>query len=68
MGKLVTVDSDDLEAMLMAKAAIKGVESALAVAKNDVFVQRVAPRFAAAHDEIARQWRRDNLPKGRKIS
>lgn len=58
MGKPVTVDSDDLEAVLFTTAAIKSIEAVLSQRRDDVQVKQAAPQLAAAHDRIATAWRR----------
>lgn len=57
MGTAVTVDSDDLEALLFATAAIKGVEQALKIASDDPFADSSKARLTQAHDRIANAWR-----------
>jgi hypothetical protein len=53
----VTVDSDDLEALLFCTAAIKSVEAALKAQSNDPLYEQAKPRLTAAHDRIANLWR-----------
>lgn len=57
MGIPVTVDSDDLEILLFATAAIKGVEYALKAQKNDPLYEQEKPKLTAAHDRMANLWR-----------
>lgn len=57
MGVPVTVDSDDLQALLFTNAAIKSIEHALKAQKEDPLFEQAAPRFTAASDNIARAWR-----------
>jgi hypothetical protein len=57
MGVPVTVDSDDLEALLYATAAIRGIENALASAQRDPMFEIAKPRFSAAFDAVANAMR-----------
>lgn len=57
MGKSVTVDSDDLQALLFTTGAIKQVESAMAMRTRDPLVKVAQPVLSQAHDRLARQWR-----------
>lgn len=52
----VTVDLSDLERIVFATSAIKGVEAALTQAKNDPFV-RPHMQYAEAHDRLASAMR-----------
>jgi hypothetical protein len=56
-GVPVTIDSDDLEALLFSTAAIKSVENALIAQKRDEQFKSAAGRFSAAHDRAANAWR-----------
>lgn len=58
MGKPITVDSDDLEALLFSTGAIKALEAALVQAKDDPLVEQAKPRLTAAHDRLAADCRR----------
>lgn len=57
MGKPVTVDSDDLEALLFATAAIKKIEEALRSVKDDPMVKLQKVSLRDAHDRLATSWR-----------
>lgn len=57
MGVPVTVDSDDLQTLLFATAAIKSVEVALKAQKNDPFAEQALPRYTEASDNLAKAWR-----------
>ncbi len=57
MGVPVTVDSEDLEALLFATSVVKNIEAVLKQAKADPFVENVKPRITAAHDRIADAYR-----------
>lgn len=57
MGEPVTIDSDDIEALIYATAAIKGIENALEANRTDPFGQLAKGRFHAAHDRICNAWR-----------
>jgi hypothetical protein len=54
----VTVDYDDLEALLFATGAIKDVENAIKGRDRDPLVRSTASRLTAAHDRVAAAWRR----------
>ena len=54
----VTVDYEDLEALLFATGAIKDVESAIKGRDRDPLAKSAASRLTAAHDRVAAAWRR----------
>lgn len=58
MGKPVTVDSDDLEALLFSTGGIKAIEDALQQRSEDPLVLQAKPRLTAAHDRLTAEWRR----------
>jgi hypothetical protein len=54
----VTVDADDLEALLFSTGAIKDVEYAIAGRARDPLVKSATTKLAGAHDRAAAAWRR----------
>lgn len=58
MGKLVTVDSDDLKAVLFSTGVIKAVEGALKQHQDDPLVLMVKGDLEAAHNRLASHLRR----------
>jgi hypothetical protein len=57
----VTIDLDDLEALVYVSSAIKTIESALAAYKRDPFVQKAHGKFGAAQkrlEDVIRRARR----------
>jgi hypothetical protein len=63
----VTVDADDLEALLFAsggikdlEGGIKAMENLLAGRKNNPMVRSAAGKLGAAHDRLSAAWRRAN--------
>lgn len=58
MGKPVTVDSDDLEKLVMLTGATKQIEAILHQQKSDPFLPRNEMVVKDAHDRIAAEWRR----------
>ena len=54
----VTVNSDDLEALLFATGGIKDLESALDQRKRNPMVISGVGRLAGAHDRLSAAWRR----------
>lgn len=57
MGKPVTVDSDDLEKVLMSTGMIKTIEQVLKQSKGDPFINKDADAIGDAHDNISKAWR-----------
>ena len=57
MGKPVTVDSEDLEALLFAAGGIAVIERAIDGYRTDMLVQQVKPRLTAAHARASAAWR-----------
>ena len=57
MGVPVIVDSEDLEALLFACAAVKKIELAFEQSRDDPFLGRVKGKYTAAHDTVAKAWR-----------
>lgn len=66
MGKPVTVDSDDLEKIIMLTGAAKQIEQILVQRKGDPFLPKDEPGIKDAHDRVSNQWRRatKELPPG----
>lgn len=58
MGIPITIDSDDLQALLFATGAIKNIESAIKGWQTDPLVLQSKNDFKEAHDRIASEWRR----------
>lgn len=58
MGKPVTVDSDDLEKIIMLTGVTKEMEKLLYKTKNDPFINRDETKIQQAHDRLAGEWRR----------
>jgi hypothetical protein len=54
----VTVDADDLEALLFATSGIKDLEAALQQRKTNPLVKSGMGRMAIAHDRLSTAWRR----------
>lgn len=54
----VTVDSDDLEALLFATSGIKDLENALDQRKRNPIVQSTKGKLEGAHDRLSIAWRR----------
>lgn len=59
----VTLDVDDVEALLFSVNALQGVENALAAKQRDPMVASAKGRLSAAHDRIASEWRRAKRPE-----
>ena len=57
MGQPITVDSDDLEALLFATGSIKAIEAALQQRSRDPLVKRAEPVLTEAHNRLAKEWR-----------
>lgn len=57
MGKPVTVDSDDLEKILMSTGMIKTIEQVIKQSKGDPFVCKDATVLQDAHDNVSKAWR-----------
>lgn len=58
MGKPVTVDSDDLEKIIMLTGVHKQIENLLRQHKGDPFVPTSESAVKDAHDRLAAEWRR----------
>lgn len=68
MGKPVTVDSDDLQALLFSTGSIKAIEGALQQRSEDPLVKMAAPNLTIAHDRLSAEWRRAVREQGLKPS
>lgn len=54
----VTVDYDDLEALLFSTGAIKKIEDAVRAQERDPMVKSASGRLSGAHDRLSAAWRR----------
>lgn len=57
MGKPVTVDSDDLEKVLMSTGMIKNIEQIIKQSKSDPFAEKDATILRDAHNSVSKAWR-----------
>lgn len=57
MGKPVTVDSDDLEKVLMSTGMIKTIEQVIKQSGNDPFISKDATAIRDAHNSVSKAWR-----------
>lgn len=58
MGKPVTVDSDDLEKIIMITGIAKDMEKLIRKQKDDPFLCKDDAVIKEAHDRLATEWRR----------
>lgn len=58
MGNPVTVDSDDLEKLIMLTGAIKQIEQIIHQRKGDPFLPKNEDAIKDAHDRLASLWRK----------
>lgn len=58
MGKPVTVDSDDLEKIIMVTGIAKKFEEIIRQQSGDPFISKDKEEIKGAHDRIAAEWRR----------
>lgn len=67
MGKPVTVDSDDLERILMVTGLHKTIEQMLVQRRDDPFIEKDEIKLTQSHDRLAAECRRavrgENHPK-----
>jgi len=57
MAKTVTVDADDLETLLYGVGALRQVEQAMVLQKQDPWIAKAKPKLTGAADRMLGQWR-----------